>query len=164
MPSELSFDKLAHFLGRAPDDRELINFLREIEVEAAIEPSDNFAYIECHRKGFDLTFEDEVVFFEKDEVPVGKLLLVAIHLYSEGQQGFKRFEGALPEGITFEEDMMGARNKLGVPAKTGGGKTKAGKWIPAWDRHTRDKYSIHLQYSSDLKRINVITLQLLTSR
>jgi hypothetical protein len=86
-----------------------------------------------------------------------------IFLHSEGYDGYKQYEGAIPYGINFSYDKSKTHKKLGPPSKSGGErklpdilKDIRGK-IPRWDKWVFARYTLCIQYYDD-GQIAMITL------
>jgi filamentous hemagglutinin len=82
----------------------------------------------------------------------------AIQYYSKGRDGFHRYPGTLPHGLTMESDAEAVRGALGQA-------TVSGKpiMLPVlgltrpWDRYDFPRYSVHVEYSADRKAISLVT-------
>jgi hypothetical protein len=86
-----------------------------------------------------------------------------IFLHSEGYDGYKQYEGAIPYNINFSYDRSKTHKKLGHPSQSGGErklpdilKDIRGK-IPIWDKWVFARYTLCIQYYDDGK-IALITL------
>jgi hypothetical protein len=96
------------------------------------------------------------ILFKKDRVD-------KIFLHSEGCDGYKQYEGAIPYGINFSYDRSKTHKKLGPPSQSGGErkfpdilKDIRGK-IPIWDKWVFARYTLSIQYYDD-EKIALITL------
>lgn len=103
-------------------------------------------YVEFRRLGVSFTCTSDRV-------------VTAIHVYGGGFEGFPRFRGSLPEGISLSNSQDEIRRILGTPELSG----KAdlipvlGKMNP-WDRYRRETYLLHFQFSSDCRNVEMLTL------
>jgi hypothetical protein len=86
------------------------------------------------------------------------LSVKAIHFYSGKIGAAKKFTGELPFDLDFFYSMDSMRKKLGFPNTFGGGDSSVlyGK-TPYWDRYEFPKFFLHLQFSNDLKSIDLVT-------
>ena len=81
----------------------------------------------------DLVFQDSGIAFIFDLA----LSVTAIHLYTQGYQGFGGFLGRIPV-VTFGDTPRSLRERLGMPSASGGGEVISffGRVEP-WDRYDR---------------------------
>ena len=81
----------------------------------------------------------------------------SVHAYSEGKDGFDRYEGELPSGLMMTDGAKDVRKKMGEPSKSGDA-----QYIPmlgrsaTWDRYDFEEYSVHVEYCEG--KISMITL------
>ena len=74
----------------------------------------------------------------------------AIHIHAEAFQGYRGFQGDLPEGIKFSDSRKTIQDKLGKPSASDTGAVVAffGKALQ-WDRFDRADHILHIQYADD---------------
>ncbi len=105
--------------------------------------------------------EDTYISFEKN----GFSLLVrdsgrvaAIHLYLIPEPPFSAYSHDLPLGMNPDASREEIRSLLGNPSKSGAlGKGLLGI-TPPWDRFSFPSRSVHVQYSSDATKIELVTV------
>jgi hypothetical protein len=83
---------------------------------------------------------------------VDKGKVVAAFVYSEGCQGFAKYKGSLPAGLTFECDRQAARSILGDPEDSGDGDSAADGYT-AWDRWVLSGCRLRAAYDSATGRV-----------
>lgn len=87
------------------------------------------------------------------------LIISTIQLYSEGKDGCRMFKGELPFNLQFSYSRDEVRSRLGMPKKSGGGKTVLYiGYTPYWDKYFLDGCTLHFQYSNDDNSIQLITI------
>jgi hypothetical protein len=83
----------------------------------------------------------------------------SVHLYSEGVEGFKAYQSALPAGLTFASSRAEVRAALGEPVKS---VEPGGVGIMAiehsLDRFEAGEYYLSIQYCAGDKTILLVTL------
>ena len=88
-----------------------------------------------------------------------KNIVQAVHLYSEGFEGFKAYQGSLPAGLTLASSRADVRAALGEPAMSA---EPGGSGIMAiehsLDRYEAGKYYISFQYLAGDHAIMLVTL------
>jgi hypothetical protein len=85
--------------------------------------------------------------------------IIAIHLHSDGHEGFHEYSGGLPEGVTFGLSRGETRRILGQPQTFAeGGLVPILGVYGAWDRYAYDGVFLHLQFSS-ADKLELLTLQ-----
>jgi hypothetical protein len=148
------------YLGLSETDPSLIAFLGRFGPEV-MPPRESGRYeadISHLEVGVNFGFEDERMVFQREGPLGGDYLLVAVHLYSKGYQSSNGYAGALPDSLLFSDTRESVHIKLGSPAESGGGTRIVGRMVPFWEIYRSKRYSIHLTYSTDLSRIDLITL------
>jgi hypothetical protein len=83
----------------------------------------------------------------------------AVHLYSDGHEGFSQYAGPLPGGISFSTDRAEVRRRLGVPDRSGEETVMPilGK-MPPWDTFHVDNLRVHVEYTPGVKSIRLVTV------
>jgi len=80
--------------------------------------------------------------------------------------GYKRYMGLIPEGLTFTMSRADVQGKIGSPSSTG--EPAPHPYLtgiqPAWDKFDLGKYEMVIQYLPDGKGIYLIILSLPDSR
>ena len=85
----------------------------------------------------------------------------AIHLYSEGKDGYSQYSKDIPNDISFNSSQKNVRAKLGNPNRSGGDyEDKLLGYIAPWDSYYFDNYTIHISYKKDTNSINMITMMI----
>lgn len=90
------------------------------------------AYLEMREEGLALLFQDEA-YREGSKKPIGSgpLVLAGAFFYAESHEGYRRFEGELPEGLTFSDARAVVHTKLGEPEwqRLKNGVVRRERWI-----------------------------------
>jgi hypothetical protein len=89
-----------------------------------------------------------------DHVHVG-----VVQLHAEGHEGFAGYVGRIPGGITLTMSRDEIRRKLGLPKKSGEAKRVPilGQ-KPAWDSYAIGSMHLHVQYSMNGSRVQLVSL------
>jgi len=83
----------------------------------------------------------------------------AIHLYSGSQAEITQFTDDLPFDLNFSDSQFQTQQLLGKPSLSGGGDFSfLYGTAPIWDKYAFKNYSLHLQFSESLNRIELITI------
>lgn len=144
----MNTNEVLKVLGQALTNKLLVDtFLNNnIDVKQSVELEDGEyrAYYEKENDGFSLMFTDEAMFLNKSSQPVGKgpLYFSGILLYAEGKEEFSQYKGALPHGLTFNDDITSIENKLGQSSwqrKRDDGSLIAKRW-------DLDDFRIHISF------------------
>lgn len=156
----LNSEEFINYLGLREDDPVLIAMLTELGAPTGLvkEPDLYSTDVSLKRDGMNFVFEDERMVYKLPEPLGGPYLLVALHLFSEKYQGFSGYKGKLPSGLFFLDSRLVVQQKLGTPAKSGGGKKVGRRLIPVWDLYDYSKYSVHLTYNDNLESVVLVTL------
>lgn len=86
-------------------------------------------------------------------------LVVSIHLFGNNRISESEFYGILPLNMNFSFSKDIVRSILGTPQRSGGGYSQILYGVlPVWDKYIMNKFSIHLEYSSDESSISMITI------
>jgi hypothetical protein len=111
-----------------------------------------------------MEFVEDEAYVELNEAGVAFVLpegrtVVAVQLYSEGLDGYRKFGKPLPEGLTFEMSQAEVRARLGQP-KTAAvrGHVPGLGTVSAWDSFALPAYRLHLQYTLDGQGIRLVSL------
>ena len=78
-------------------------------------------------------------------------VLTAVHLFNQGVDGFSRFEGVLPQGLSFDHNNACVVEMLGEPHNKGGNN------VPVWIEYQDKGLQINFQGHSFEDRSNPIT-------
>lgn len=85
--------------------------------------------------------------------------IAAVQLHDENHEGYSRFSGEIPAGISFVMSRQQVRNLLGLPVQSGdGGHVVMLGHRPAWDAYKIDEQRLHIEYSDDNESIGLITV------
>lgn len=85
--------------------------------------------------------------------------IATVQLHGEGNEGYSRFSGEIPAGISFAMSRDQVRNLLGFPVQSGdGGHVVLLGHRPAWDAYKIDEQRLHIEYSDDNESIGLITV------
>lgn len=102
---------------------------------------DEYEYIEFKKAGFCLYFESNK--------------LNSIFFYSlYNEDGYVEYRGTLPKNIDFSQSKAEVIELLGRPHEEGRGSGNKN-----WIKYVSDKYFIHLSFTKDSNRIQVITIE-----
>jgi len=143
-------DKLINLLGLNRHDEQIDMFLKQVcatpEITIDKEDGADDEYIEFKELGFGLHFMSDI--------------LSAIHFHSEYDiSDYKMYYHPLPMGIHFKQSKSEILAFLGEPDdKGGGGYDEFFGYIPNWIKYKMDDYTLHIEFTSDCKRIQVVTI------
>ena len=114
--------------------------------ELILEDGDYRTYIERPEHGYCLTFTDEAVFLGIDDKTIGSggLIFSGVFFYSEGKDGYKQFQGKLPQNVKFEDEQEDLKIKLGSVESFHRGEDDA-LISERWDF---DKLKFHITYNN----------------
>lgn len=133
-------------LGKDLSEIARFPLFRDVEIPE-LEMIGNEGYIEFQSLGVAMVVSEENV-------------ISAVHLYSEGHEGYSRFAGAVPAGASFSMSRDEARGLLGKPVESGdGGIVMLLGYRPAWDAFHVDGQRLHFEYSEDKTSVRLITIQ-----
>ena len=135
---------LERCIGSREDSPELAAILRELGVEGKLRgSSDGDAIVKRPDLGLTLGFDPV-------DAKSSVFKLVQVDLYSDAEEGFKTFAGALPGGLDWGDAPEAARKKLGEPT------SKRERYrIDIW---VRGAHQINVQYRRSLDGIANIAL------
>ena len=155
---KLSINELAEILGKRWGTIDVDSVIGRISPDISINRMEQLGFWEAPDQGVSLALKDEM-FMETGGVIAtnGPLVVIGVHLYSNGKDGYKAYTGELPEGVVWGGSRIDTRRVLGAPAASGGGKQVAGNKWPKWDRYDRPAYSIRVQYN-DTDNVEMVTL------
>ena len=157
---ELGYSHLVAVLGAEYDQPPLQELLSRLGAEPQLKRMEQLAFLEYPGKGIAFAFKDKLFLtsrgreYSKD----GPLVLIGIHLYHRGHEGYGTYGGELIDRVSFEDDRSAIHRKLGGPAVSGGGNRAVGRLWPFWDRYDLTDHSVRFQYGEDGNRLTVITL------
>jgi hypothetical protein len=155
----ISTEALARLVGSYEDAPSLQEVLGRLGKQTRPQRDETqLSFISFRNYGISFAYEDEATFLRKEQPLGGKSLLTAIHLYSEGFEGYHQYQQPLPSGLIFRDGREEVHRKLGTPSATGGGKRALGRLWPSWDRYDFDNYSLAVQYSPDFSNVDLVSL------
>ena len=143
---------LTTLLGRQADDPLLVQEVGDFGEEPT-------RYTDDDDGSFYMSFEQDGISFLFNKASA----LRTIHLFSsvneEIEQGFARYQAALPFGLSFGNSRDEVHALLGAPAKSGGGQPgMIHAVVPYWDRYAYPECELNVQYSKDLMSILLVAL------
>ena len=148
---------LENSLGCLSDSEEIKSLLTAYSVPNArikLKRGENTAYVECEQHGiawsFDVVESRSEPRFAK--LPEGALVLSAVFLFAEGQQGNSQYQGRLPMSLNFEDSRNAVHGRLGAPNKTN-------EFFPI-DRWDLEDHQLAVNFNDEGSRIEYITVQL----
>jgi hypothetical protein len=119
-----------------------------------INPDSGGVHVEKQDMGFSLWLQDPPTILNPaySSLPKGTPVLADCFYYSEGQDGYKQFEGELPGGLSFRDGRAQIIAKLGEPVwkREKDGRLIAEKWVV-------DGQSIHVTYKKDQPGIKILS-------
>jgi hypothetical protein len=150
---EYDFSTLLSLLGLKRSDSRIQRFIRHFGSSAIItvfrdeaEGMDDEC-VEFKELGFGLAFDE------------GTLRSIHVHSGEKGDD-YGRYGYPLPMEIRFEHSKSDVLSLLGSPAAKGGGiRDEYFGNIPDWVRYHADGYTVHVEFSSDLRQIRTVTLE-----
>jgi hypothetical protein len=150
MKTLLPFQPYIALLGKTWGSVDVDAVISQISEETEIERTEQLAFWNCRAKGISIALNDALFVRSKATkfLKDGSLLIVAIHFYTEGYEGYHAYTGELPDGVKFSDSKETVRAKLGTPSKSGGGNKAFGKVWPYWDRYDYSGYSVAAQYNA----------------
>jgi hypothetical protein len=159
MKTLLPLESYIRLLGKRWGGVDVDSVISQVSDESEINRAEQLAFWNCPAKGVSIALNDELYVLSKatEFFKDGPLLIVGIHFYSEGYEGYHAYEGELPGGVRFGDSKEAVRNKLGVSSKNGGGNKAVGRVWPYWDRYDFPDYSVRVQYDSK-SRVDMVTL------
>jgi hypothetical protein len=133
-------------LGKREDAPEVQKLLRAVGVTKKLRmPKDDIeARADLPKLGLSLIFEPEG---PKSSV----LIFQAAQFYSDAEEGYKSFAGALPGGLTISDTQAEVRGKLGKPSET-----KVALRLDRWKKGDR---VLTVEYTKGDSRISAITVE-----
>ena len=88
-----------------------------------------------------------------------KSALKTICLYPGGREGFSKYQGALPSGVTFSDGRDEVVRKLGAPtASGGGGRSALYGVVPQWVRYDLSGYTVHFEFHAETGGVSLVTI------
>lgn len=125
--------------------------LRTAVGDLTVETIEGRRYASRPERGFSLALDDD------DRIST-------VQLYRHGHQGFSRYAGATPGGLSFEMDRNAVRGRLGQPLEGGAEKTLPllGA-MPAWDAFRVGAYRLHVEYEPGGRGVRLISVSLAES-
>jgi hypothetical protein len=116
--------------------------------ELTVETIEGRRYATRPERGFSLVLDDD------DRIST-------VQLYRHGHQGFSRYAGATPGGLSFEMDRNAVRGRLGQPLESGEARTlPLLGTMPAWDAFRVEAHRLHVEYEPDGRGVRLISVSL----
>lgn len=148
---------LENALGCLSDSEEIKSLLTAYGVPNArikLKRGENTAYVECEQHGIAFSFDLAISRSEPQfaKLPEGALVLSAVFLFAEGQQGNSQYQGHIPMSLAFEDSRSTVRGKLGAP-------NKINEYFPI-DRWDFADHQLAVNFNDEGSRIEYITFQL----
>lgn len=153
----LHWKALAAFLGE-PAGGAGVKILRSMLQGSCAEGSDEqYVWYEYRSLGISFMFRD-LASGPRCGLE-GAKALSAVHLYSEGYEGYAEYAGALPGEVRFGATKKELRDTLGDPRRVGGGGYSEflGKPVPEWLKYVCDGRCVHMQLD-DRRCLQLVTL------
>lgn len=141
-------DEMVSCVGKAEDDPAVQRLLASLSITKKLKmpKSSIHARHDLPRAGLSLVF--------KPEAPKSsRLLFRTVQFLSDEEQGYKRYPGALPAGLSFSDGQAEARAKLGSPMDS-----DEDLRLDIWEFQGRE-LSINYSYSAP-HRINAVSVQM----
>ncbi len=112
-------NNLIPLLGKESSNPEVQKILTsgDQKVKLKLPAGDFQTYAEFKNLGLSLVFEDSQYFGKKTNTkqPKNALIFIGFFAYSEGEEGFSLFEGALPDGLSFDHSRQVLVREFGEP-------------------------------------------------
>lgn len=128
---------LADLLRRPPSDPMMVDVLGP--AIARLDRIGEFNSVDFKAAGLEAVFGTAArVVPASDIVDPRELRLIAFHLHRAGHEDYAAYRGALPAGVTLDDQEWTVLRKLGAPASSGGGGIRSGppaEWIPYWIKY-----------------------------
>ncbi len=144
-PSDWS--TLADLLRRPPSDQLVLDFFGPAIVE--VNRSGDFNYVEFKGEGLEVVLGAAARVVPASEIAdPQELRLIAFHLHRADHEGYSAYRGALPGGVTWDDEEWSVLRTLGAPASSGGGgvsTTEPGGWIPYWIKYQIGSNTLRFQ-------------------
>src|SRR3954454_12761568 len=138
-------EKILDLLGTEPSQMHLDSLASAFKEAPNISSISDDTYVSFEKSGFSLLIRDN-----------GRL--AAVHLYLEPEPPFFAYSHDFPLGMSPDAGRKEVRSLLGNPSKSGSlGRGLLGI-TPPWDRFSFPSRSVHVQYSSDATRIELVTI------
>jgi len=117
------------FLGKFHGETDIVNLMNEFDIteKPKLPRGDIDAYLTNHKKGIDFTFTDERHLDVKAiNYPEGALVLSNIRFNGVADKHYKKYDGTLPEGVSFGMSKLEVIKLMGNPV--------VGRRNLRWDR------------------------------
>jgi hypothetical protein len=153
----------AILFGHHEGDPFLDDFLSQFGPKPEFDPDDTqIAFLSYKDYGFSLHFKAEWWLENLTPTRGGRYILTALMFYAEGFEGFKEFNGQLPNGLVFSDNREKVRQKSDAPfASGGGGKSRLLGLLPEYDQYKLPEIGalMFIRYSMDKTRIDMVTFE-----
>ena len=153
------YGNLVAALGKDWGDPKVDQLVSELGILSQLEHIEQLAFASSRAAGVSLAFKNKEYIESggqrySDKGPVS---LIGIHLYSEGSEGYRQYQGELPFGLSLNDERDTVRRRVGQAPESGGGNKALGRIWPHWDRFALGEHSLRIQYRGD-GRVDVVTL------
>ena len=91
-------------------------------------------------------------------VGVGKLFFSTVFFYSEGKDGYSKYQSDLPFNLSFDDDREVVLSKLGEPSWQRLAIDKERVISDRWDNLFSVPYRLHVTYSKDDRKISIVSV------
>jgi len=138
---------LAKMLGMKLDDVVESAFVTSLNARLIMTEIEDRAYLRMPDAGIDFSAD------------IKDRMARSIFLHTDGDEGYRGYPRALPEGLSFSDSRQAVRVRLGKPSDSGGGNVQrlVGRW-PAWDLYDKGAYVLHIRYAEGEESIELVTL------
>lgn len=149
--AKLTETEFVRFVGKNASSIEVREFVRSIGKDPIVTSYEEGArnYYTFAEEGLDIVFDDGVA--------------TAVHMYGAAaeEHAVCPYIGPLPHGLSFADSRNSVLAKLGQPAKSHPGRDdpRPGIRIRPWVKFNFDTYALHVQFTQDCSRIELVTLQ-----
>jgi hypothetical protein len=152
------FQDLQLLLRRRVDDPKVVELIGSDP--SIIKRDEYYGSVEFQNQGVELVLKEAPWVIPTTEITDPKDLFVAgFHFHREGHEGYHKYSGHFPGGVTLNDDEDQLRHKLGKPSTTGGGGFSSflRTLLPRWSRYVIDESLLHFQFDVDDK-VGMVTL------
>ena len=138
-------EEILNLLGTEISQAQLDDLAVAFKESPIVSSISDDTYVSFEKNGFSLLIRDN-----------GRL--ATVHLYLEPDSPFSAYAHDLPFGMSPDASREEIRSMLGEPSKSGTlGRGLLGV-TPPWDRFSFPSRSVHVQYSTDATRIELVTI------
>jgi hypothetical protein len=137
---------LLNLLGKSRDSHEMQSFLKTIPEAPSIDNHRDISYFSFRCTGISLSYDKRNNTVE------------TVFLYNQGYEGFTKYSGELPCGVTFQVNRADVRSKLGEPVR--GGLRRGPTPAVVWDLYEVGPFLFHFEFDHASGLLNLVTLSL----